>query len=101
MPKEVFNDQTPESLAAIAEQLESAATELRAKAERMRQLEFPLLRVTHFNAITLGMTSVKAFVGAVESAIDRARVERGHYGTLSDKNGRKEPKPRVKKGQGA
>lgn len=101
MPKEVFNDQTPESLAAIAEQLESAASELRAKAERMKQLGFPLLKVTHFSAITLGMTNVKAFVGAVEAAIDGARKDRGDYGTLSNKNGQKEPKPRVKKEQGA
>jgi hypothetical protein len=93
MPKYVYADHTPETLAAMAEMLEDNASVLRAAAESMRLQKFETLAVTNNDQRKRGLEFIESFVGAVRTAYRLARESRGDLQPLEPpKPGKKPPK---------
>lgn len=96
MPKWTTSPQTPETLAATADEIGQLAAAIRVVGESMKLYGIATLNVTHADSRKRGLELLESFSGAARSALREAREVRGDFGVegVSDvsESGPKSPK---------
>lgn len=78
-PKEQTERQTPDSLRAIAKELERFAMGLRMTADDMEAAGIDQMKVNNYKSINLGFVRVHAFTSAAERSRQKALKDRGKF----------------------
>lgn len=87
MPPQKFTEQTPESLANIARQIDQFSAALSQVIAELKIGKIQSLMVTHQNAMDIALHKMSGFVQAAEDACLKARAELGHFGPSNGKEG--------------